>query len=284
MNASIEIKITEHEQTILLTIYWLDQTNLINLKYALNTIQNTEKDYVNLLRKHVVSSDSDRPDPSSRRIKEEIKGLAMEVYKLVVLGLIEQEDHIYTGAQLRLTAEGKKIARRIRDERSYSITSPKPLRNVFFIACPLNNQMVLDLYNSDVKNICEELGYEPCRVDLAEPTNKLINKMIIEGIKNSAGVIADLTSARPSVYFEVGYAIGEGVPVILTCHENHRKELDDNSRIHFDLRPYKISFWAKDKNGGFRWIREEDHIRTRLLNKFGVFKPSVSQALPAPAQ
>jgi nucleoside 2-deoxyribosyltransferase len=68
-------------------------------------------------------------------------------------------------------------------------------------------------------------------------------------------VLADLTHARPSVYFEVGYAQGLGVPLLLTCRKDHYRAAHDNARVHFDLEQYKISFWSRNSKGQFIWAK-----------------------------
>lgn len=66
-------------------------------------------------------------------------------------------------------------------------------------------------------------------------------------------MLADLTHARPSVYFEVGYAHGLGVPLLLTCREDHCRGKSDHARIYFDLEQYKISYWSRTSKGEFNW-------------------------------
>ena len=56
-------------------------------------------------------------------------------------------------------------------------------------------------------------------------------------IKNSRFVVADVTDQRPGVYFEAGYAMGLGLPVIWSVRE------DDLQKVHFDTRQYNHIVW-----------------------------------------
>ena len=79
-------------------------------------------------------------------------------------------------------------------------------------------------------------GYEPVRVDQLEHTNR-IDDEIIARIKGARFVVADFTDHRSGVYFEAGFALGLGLPVIWTCRD------DDMSRLHFDIRQYNTINW-----------------------------------------
>lgn len=50
-------------------------------------------------------------------------------------------------------------------------------------------------------------------------------------------MIADFTGNRNGVYFEAGFAMGLGIPVIWTCRKDHI----DN--VHFDTRQYNHIVW-----------------------------------------
>ena len=49
--------------------------------------------------------------------------------------------------------------------------------------------------------------------------------------------MADVTNHRQGVYFEAGYALGLGIPVIWTCRK------DDLDNCHFDTRQYNHIVW-----------------------------------------
>jgi hypothetical protein len=61
-------------------------------------------------------------------------------------------------------------------------------------------------------------GYLPIRVDKEEHNEKICDRIISE-IRRSGLLVADVTGHRQGVYFEAGYAMGLGIPVIWTCGE-----------------------------------------------------------------
>ena len=74
-------------------------------------------------------------------------------------------------------------------------------------------------------------GFRPLRVDLEEHNEK-IDDYIIAQIRRSGLLIADFTGHRGGVYFEAGFALELGIPVIWTCRE------PDLGESHFDTRQY----------------------------------------------
>jgi DNA-binding PadR family transcriptional regulator len=81
-----------------------------------------------------------------------------------------------------------------------------------------------------------DTGYDARRIDTRESNNKICEEIIAE-IRRSAFVVADFTGNRGGVYFEAGFALGLGIPVIWTCQEDHMGEL------HFDTRQYNHIVW-----------------------------------------
>ena len=56
-------------------------------------------------------------------------------------------------------------------------------------------------------------------------------------------MVADLTTNNPGAYFEAGFALGLGKPVVWTC-----REVDINEKkVHFDTRQYSIVPWTENE-------------------------------------
>lgn len=81
-----------------------------------------------------------------------------------------------------------------------------------------------------------DAGYEPLRVDKVEHNEKICDRIVAE-IRRSRILVADVTMQRQGVYFEAGFAMGLGMPVIWTCRN------DDLSSVHFDTRQYNHIVW-----------------------------------------
>jgi nucleoside 2-deoxyribosyltransferase len=79
---------------------------------------------------------------------------------------------------------------------------------------------------------------------------------IIADIRRSKFLIADFTGHRGGVYFEAGFALGLGLPVIWTCR---KEELD---KLHFDIRQYNFIDWETD---GELQERLTNRIRATIL-------------------
>lgn len=101
-------------------------------------------------------------------------------------------------------------------------------------------------FNDEVKAASEAIhkaitvaGYEPVRVDRIEHNNR-IDDEIIARIRGSKFLVADLTGQRGGVYFEAGFALGFGLPVIWLVRE------DGLETVHFDNRQYNFIVWRPD--------------------------------------
>lgn len=83
-----------------------------------------------------------------------------------------------------------------------------------------------------IKNALLQTGFEPYIIDEKNiDSDKTINDEIIAGLRKSQFVIADFTKHRNGVYFEAGFAVGQGKQVIYTCRK------DDFANAHFDIKP-----------------------------------------------
>jgi nucleoside 2-deoxyribosyltransferase len=95
------------------------------------------------------------------------------------------------------------------------------------------------IWENSIRESVRKAGYKPYRLD-AEPHAERIDAKIVTEIKNSRFLIADVTKQRPGVYFEAGFAIGLGIPVIWSVRK------DDLENVHFDTRQYNHIVWETE--------------------------------------
>jgi len=96
-------------------------------------------------------------------------------------------------------------------------------------------------YEQGIAKAISDNGYDPIRVDYEEHIDQ-ISDSIIADIRKCKYVVADFTFNRGGVYYEAGFAMGLGKPVIWTCREDHIKDL------HFDTRQSNHIGWTTDQD------------------------------------
>lgn len=108
-----------------------------------------------------------------------------------------------------------------------------------FVAMWFNPEMDPAFFDGIAPGI-RNAGYEPLRLDKSEFTGN-IDDEIIAKLRESRLVVADFSSERDKprggVYFEAGFGLALGVPVIWCCR---KKDLD---HIHFDVRQFNFIVW-----------------------------------------
>jgi hypothetical protein len=87
-------------------------------------------------------------------------------------------------------------------------------------------------------------GYEPVRIDRVEHNNR-IDDEIIASIRRCKFLVADFSVNRGGSYFEAGFALGLGRPVIWTVRQEELKD------VHFDTRQYNFIRWKTDELAAF---------------------------------
>jgi len=96
-------------------------------------------------------------------------------------------------------------------------------------------------YSNGIKKAVEECNYQPLRVDLLQHNERIDDRIIAE-IRKSAFLVADFTGHRGGVYFETGFAMGLGIPVIWLCRKS------DMDKTHFDTRQYNHIVWETESD------------------------------------
>jgi hypothetical protein len=109
------------------------------------------------------------------------------------------------------------------------------------------------VYDNLIEPTLRTKGIVPIRVDRIEHIDDIDDRIIAE-IEKCDFALADLTYARPSVYFESGFAERK-VSVIYTCRKDHLTPKPDdefgNFRIHFDLQMKNIVAWSDPSDRRF---------------------------------
>lgn len=151
-----------------------------------------------------------------------------------------------------LTEKGRAIYDSLKKGRAPILLHNSGKSKQAFVAMAFGHDDTDRLFDTDIRCACAQLDLAALRIDRAEPESTITQSML-EGIANSKVLLADLTYARPSVYFEVGFAQGLGIPIILMCRKDHSRGHIDTLRVHFDLEQYKISFWSTNAAGAPIW-------------------------------
>jgi hypothetical protein len=115
----------------------------------------------------------------------------------------------------------------------------KPL---IFVAMPFDKKMD-DIFHYSIRNAVNNAGFLCERVDEVVFTGDILD-LIKRRIGKASLVIADLTTANPNVYLEVGYARGLGIPTVLI--------VQDSEELKFDVKGQKCIIYS-----GIRELEEK---------------------------
>jgi len=110
---------------------------------------------------------------------------------------------------------------------------------------------VQDFFDIVAKPVLEdELGYRLIVVDGRQAyEHPRIDQEIFAKLHRSSVVIADITGARPNCFLELGYALGRGLPTMVTAREG--------ANLPFDITTFAGHHWkeqgsADDRRRAFR--------------------------------
>jgi nucleoside 2-deoxyribosyltransferase len=103
------------------------------------------------------------------------------------------------------------------------------------------DETLLGVFESGFAKAISDSGYTPFRIDRKEHNQKIDDEIVAE-IRRSKFVVADFTGHRGGVYFEAGFAMGLGLPIIWTCRR------DNIAALHFDIRQYNCIDWTSPED------------------------------------
>lgn len=136
-----------------------------------------------------------------------------------------------------------------------------------FVAMAFGHKDCDRLYDKHVVPTLRAMDIEPVRVDRRQHKDDL-NNYVIRMLKQADIALADLTYARPSVYYEAGFA-ERTISVVYTVRKDHlsKAQADDRLRVHFDLQMKKIVTWADgdDKTFAHRLKRRVRYLLGPIL-------------------
>ena len=99
-------------------------------------------------------------------------------------------------------------------------------------------------FGDDTRNLREAIrkgitdaGYIAIFIDEVQH-NGFITPELLKHIRDSKFVVVDLTHQSNGAYFEEGYAMGLGKPVIQLCQKD--------TRLHFDIAQKNTIMWATE--------------------------------------
>lgn len=108
--------------------------------------------------------------------------------------------------------------------------------NYAFIIMPMTSgRHEFDDVHDAIKEAATRCGIQAERVDEPQSTDRITDR-ILESLRQAEYVIADLTEAKPNVYFEAGYAHALGKTPIYIARAG--------TTLEFDLKDYPVIFFT----------------------------------------
>lgn len=180
--------------------------------------------------------------------REEAKFLVSSLAEFgYVSGLIPVEpegEHLAT-ARLAVTVEGWKRV---------EVGDSAETSGRCFVAMSFDPSLD-DAYELGIERGVSDAGYEPVKINKVHHNEKICDKILAE-IRQAQFLVADVTLHKQGVYFEAGFAMALGRPVIWACRD------DDLKNAHFDTRQYNHIVWKTPED-----LREQ--LRDRIIATIG---------------
>lgn len=107
-----------------------------------------------------------------------------------------------------------------------------------FIAMSFDKDM--ETVRENIKAAISGCGYDAVIMDEVEHNGQIVPEMLYQ-IRQAKFVVADLTKHNNGAYYEAGYALGIGKPVIQLC-----KKADFGKDGHFDVKQICTILWESE--------------------------------------
>jgi nucleoside 2-deoxyribosyltransferase len=106
----------------------------------------------------------------------------------------------------------------------------------------------------------EDAGLKPYRVD-EDPSVAIPIDDIEKGIREAEICLADITTNNPNIWYEVGYAMANGRPVVLICAEPRSEPYP------FDIRHRHIISYTQHSSSDFDSLKKQVTLRLKAQAK-----------------
>lgn len=126
--------------------------------------------------------------------------------------------------------------------------------SICFIIQPFDKGPFDKRYEDIIAPAVGAAGLEPYRVD-RDPSATIPIEQIEEGIRRADACLADISTNNPNVWFELGYAIAAGKPVILVC------EYQEGRHFPFDVQHRAIIVYKTES------ARDFDSLKTLIIER-----------------
>jgi transcription initiation factor TFIIIB Brf1 subunit/transcription initiation factor TFIIB len=218
-----------------------DYSNIVkvNIDYIKNALNSPEQSLSQKVDNLLLAFSKDLPSYDRNIAISDPKYVAYSCSKHIkeyeyILNYVLEDTNYLTGKHLQehiLSFEGWKKIESLQHHNNFQQA---------FVAMWFSPSM-RPIYDDAIHPAIRETKFSPFRVDDDEHIGKVDDKIIAE-IQRSCFVVADFTGHRGGVYFEAGYALGRGIPVIWTCKKS------DMANLHFDIRQYNTIDWENEED------------------------------------
>jgi nucleoside 2-deoxyribosyltransferase len=114
------------------------------------------------------------------------------------------------------------------------------------------------LHQDVIKPICESYGFRVVRADEFYTSGQIMDD-VIQSIRSSALIVADVTPDNANVFYELGFAHAIGKPTILLSDKKRE-------RLPFDISGFRTLFY--DNTIGGKAV-----VETRLRQHLDALRP-----------